>query len=323
MRGSSFGRNGSFTASRTGGDDRLLEARLRLAVPAGRRRGSSTSTWFGSMNWPSPLHHRHLAHLGHRGQAAGQLADDLVLVRAQLVEVDLRLGRSRRRWPPKCADLVHHRGDVQQRLRRDAADVQADAAERRDSARRAPSSGRGRRRGRRPSSRRGRRRAPACRSRGRRCRGGRRGRRGRRRWRRRRCGAGRGAGAACSRARRRCRCGATPPARRRRSAAPLRPRSSIRITEPSLTLSPTLTLISFTTPACDDGISIDALSLSTVIRLCSTLDRVAGLHQHLDDADVLEVADVRNLDVDRRSCSASGVIAARGGSRRGSARGRR
>src|SRR4029077_7589848 len=35
------------------------------------------------------------------------------------------------------------------------------------------------------------------------------------------------------------------------------------------TLSPTLTLTSFTTPACDDGISIEALSLSTVIRLCS------------------------------------------------------
>jgi hypothetical protein len=36
------------------------------------------------------------------------------------------------------------------------------------------------------------------------------------------------------------------------------------------TLSPTFTFSAFTTPACDDGISIDALSLSTVIRLCST-----------------------------------------------------
>jgi hypothetical protein len=31
------------------------------------------------------------------------------------------------------------------------------------------------------------------------------------------------------------------------------------------------------TPACDDGISIDALSLSTVIRLCSTLHVSPGL----------------------------------------------
>src|SRR5579871_6845258 len=47
--------------------------------------------------------------------------------------------------------------------------------------------------------------------------------------------------------------------------------SSTRITEPSATLSPTLTLSSLTTPALLDGISIDALSLSTVMRLCSTL----------------------------------------------------
>jgi hypothetical protein len=31
-----------------------------------------------------------LAHLGHGGQAAGELADDLFLVAAQLVDVDLR-----------------------------------------------------------------------------------------------------------------------------------------------------------------------------------------------------------------------------------------
>src|SRR5436309_9757093 len=45
--------------------------------------------------------------------------------------------------------------------------------------------------------------------------------------------------------------------------------SSVRITDPSLTLSPNATFSSLTTPAADDGISIDALSLSTVIRLCS------------------------------------------------------
>ena len=34
-----------------------------------------------------------LAPLGHAGQAGGQLADDLVLVRAQLVDVDLSVRR--------------------------------------------------------------------------------------------------------------------------------------------------------------------------------------------------------------------------------------
>ena len=51
------------------------------------------------------------------------------------------------------ARLVDHRGGVQQRLRRNAADVEADAAERRRSARPARSSGRGRRRGTPPCSR--------------------------------------------------------------------------------------------------------------------------------------------------------------------------
>jgi hypothetical protein len=44
-----------------------------------------------------------------------------------------------------------------------------------------------------------------------------------------------------------------------------------------LTLSPILSLSSFTTPACDDGISMEALSLSTVIRLCSALTVSPGL----------------------------------------------
>jgi len=51
---------------------------------------------------------------------------------------------------------------------------------------------------------------------------------------------------------------ATPP--------PVAP-SSTTTTLPMLTLSPSLTRTSLTTPACDDGISIDALSDSTVTRL--------------------------------------------------------
>jgi pyruvate dehydrogenase E2 component (dihydrolipoamide acetyltransferase) len=46
---------------------------------------------------------------------------------------------------------------------------------------------------------------------------------------------------------------------------------------PSPTLSPSLTFISLTTPACDEGISIDALSLSTVTSDCSTLTVSPGL----------------------------------------------
>src|SRR5206468_12048699 len=47
--------------------------------------------------------------------------------------------------------------------------------------------------------------------------------------------------------------------------------SIVSNTEPSDTLSPTFTRSSFTTPACDDGISMEALSLSTVTSDCSTL----------------------------------------------------
>ncbi|KFJ70657.1 pyruvate dehydrogenase complex dihydrolipoamide acetyltransferase domain protein [Bordetella bronchiseptica] len=47
--------------------------------------------------------------------------------------------------------------------------------------------------------------------------------------------------------------------------------STSRMTVPSAILSPTLTLTDFTTPAAEAGISIDALSDSTVIRLCSAL----------------------------------------------------
>ncbi len=47
--------------------------------------------------------------------------------------------------------------------------------------------------------------------------------------------------------------------------------SSSAINEPWFTLSPSLTFSSLTTPAALDGISIDALSLSTVTRLCSGL----------------------------------------------------
>ena len=53
--------------------------------------------------------------------------------------------------------------------------------------------------------------------------------------------------------------------------------SSNSTKEPSLILSPTATLSSFTTPAWLEGISIDALSDSTVISDCSTVTVSPGL----------------------------------------------
>ena len=80
--------------------------------------------------------------------------------------------------------------------------------------------------------------------------------------------------------------GAEAAVRRRRSsslcrcagaARPPPEPSTIAIRSPMLTVSPTLTFSSFSTPAADDGISIEALSDSTVISDCSTLTVSPGL----------------------------------------------
>ena len=75
-------------------------------------------------------HDRDLAHLRHGAQPAGELADHLVLVCSQLVEVHLGCTELDTE-AGKMGGLVHDRRDMQQRFRRDAADVQADAAQRR------------------------------------------------------------------------------------------------------------------------------------------------------------------------------------------------
>ena len=115
----------------TGGDDRLLEAHdflgagLVLTLALGQFD-------FQMIRIEEPAHAAHhfdLARLGHARQAAGQLLDHAGLETAQLVNVDLRrlihdavMGHG--------LGLVHHRRRVQQGLRRDAADVQAHAAQR-------------------------------------------------------------------------------------------------------------------------------------------------------------------------------------------------
>ncbi|MHC2561375.1 DNA-binding transcriptional regulator/RsmH inhibitor MraZ [Bradyrhizobium liaoningense] len=74
-------------------------------------------------------HHLDLAGLCHAGQAAGQLLDDTVLECAQLVEIDLRRAEADA-MIRQMLDLIDHGRGVQQRLARDATDVEADAAER-------------------------------------------------------------------------------------------------------------------------------------------------------------------------------------------------
>ena len=68
-----------------------------------------------------------LARLGHVGQPASELADDVVLERPERVEIDLRraVGDA---VGGHGLDFVHDGGGVQQRLGRDAADIEADAA---------------------------------------------------------------------------------------------------------------------------------------------------------------------------------------------------
>ncbi len=70
------------------------------------------------------------------------------------------------------------------------------------------------------------------------------------------------------------------------------PVASAMITLPSLTLSPTLTLIACTTPGSGAGTSIVALSDSSEISGVFGLHRVADLDEDLDHRHVLEVADV-------------------------------
>src|SRR5690606_3946238 len=72
----------------------------------------------------------HLTLLRHRREPAGQLADHPVLPSAQPVGIEARLAE----LDTVLAHLpgfLDDAGRVQQRLRRNAADVQADAAERR------------------------------------------------------------------------------------------------------------------------------------------------------------------------------------------------
>ncbi len=108
---------------RAGGDDRALEMDRFRAILCFNLQAICIREASDALN------HRDLARLRHPRQPAGELADDLVLEPAQLVEVELRLAEIdavRRERPCRIGD----RRGVQQRLGRNAADVQAHAAER-------------------------------------------------------------------------------------------------------------------------------------------------------------------------------------------------
>ena len=106
-----------------GGDDRLFEADgLDRAIVRGHRylvhRGEPAGA----------AYHLNLALLGQTREAAGEPLDDALFPVTQLVEIDLRVGEGE----PVGGHLLrlgdHFRG-VQQRLGRNAADVETDTAE--------------------------------------------------------------------------------------------------------------------------------------------------------------------------------------------------
>src|SRR5688500_15951401 len=73
------------------------------------------------------LNELHFPQLGDAADSGRQLVDDALLEASQLVDVDLRLAE-RHAPPAGVLRLVDDLGHVQQRLRRDAAAVKADAS---------------------------------------------------------------------------------------------------------------------------------------------------------------------------------------------------
>ena len=155
MRGSS-GRTGSAIGSEPAA---MMHCSKRNALRLARR--CVTSMTCGLRNWPVPRSTSTLRCLASPASPPVELRHDLVLPVAQLGEIELRRAeldavRGHR------ARLIDDLGRVQQRLGRNAADVQAHAAERRPAIDQRDLQARDRRRETRPYSRRGRRRARAA-----------------------------------------------------------------------------------------------------------------------------------------------------------------
>ena len=113
-----------------GGDDRFVEAHdlllaaALLAVAAGDLHLQVVRVEEAA----DPAHHLDLAGLRHAGEPTGHPTDHLLLPGAQLVEVDLRLAEADAMGRERPG-FVHDAGRMQERLRRYAADVEADTAE--------------------------------------------------------------------------------------------------------------------------------------------------------------------------------------------------
>jgi hypothetical protein len=115
---------GQLHRARAGGDDRVLERdRRRRAV--GRADGEQVRAGEARV----AAHDAHVALLGHPGHAAHEARDDVVLPRPQRVDVDLRRPE-RHAVPAHLLRLDDDLRRVQERLGRDAPDVQAHPAER-------------------------------------------------------------------------------------------------------------------------------------------------------------------------------------------------
>jgi hypothetical protein len=116
---------------RPGGDDRLLEA------DDGFLAGCRLSRSLGELDFDvvrieelaEAANDFDLARLRHAGEPAGELAHDFVLPAAKPLELDLRCSE-RDPMLRERLRLVHYRCDVQERLRRYAAHIEAHAAER-------------------------------------------------------------------------------------------------------------------------------------------------------------------------------------------------
>ena len=119
-----IGQAGNARGLRAGGDDAVIE-RHRLDAVLGLDRQQVRRRELAA-----PLDHGDLALLGHGADAAGQLAHHAVLELAQPVDIGLRRAELHAERSHLLGIGDHARG-VQQRLGRNAADVEAHAAERR------------------------------------------------------------------------------------------------------------------------------------------------------------------------------------------------
>ena len=122
MRESSAGQEGEAHGLRTGGDDGLIKAEGALAL------GPVDRYCMGVREGGCAVQYGYIAAFGEVDQASGKPVDDRVFPLAQLREINLRSGEAHAvRGEGGC--ILDDFCGVQERLRRDAADVQTDAAE--------------------------------------------------------------------------------------------------------------------------------------------------------------------------------------------------